>query len=155
MERKQQYMEIKQQYMERKQQCMGRKQQYMERESINTWEKVTIHKQKYRSHIKILKRFEPATFTAAVCYANHSATVLDITRSQNLQNNQIKKNRRRIKPKFYKCSFWAGQKAENNVYTTPLAQWKQHGIKIRRTQVQIYSTLYFKSGGCWFETRIQ
>ena len=31
-------------------------------------------KQTSRSHMKILKRFESATFTSAVWYANHSAT---------------------------------------------------------------------------------
>ena len=50
-------------------------------------------------------RFEPATFTSAVCYANHSAIKTwnfegDTKNSTNIasESNQ----------KFYKCSFWAG-----------------------------------------------
>ena len=50
------------------------------------------------------RRFEPATFTSAVCYANNSAT-------ENCYRQCEIKNISRIasdsNQKFYKCSFWA------------------------------------------------
>ena len=62
---------------------------------------------------KILQGFEPATFLSAVSFANHSATETCC-----LQRSITWKNRSRIKPRIYKCSFCAWNIADNILFIT-------------------------------------
>ena len=100
-------------------------------------------------------RFEPATFTSAVCYANHSATqtcyTMDIKNKTKIasESNQ----------KFYKCSFWAAYTvAESTVhctviYSSVVAGWNAAQKDIGSILIKsLFLFFYFILEGYWFKS---
>ena len=72
---------------------------------------------------------------------------------------KLDKKKRRIKQKIYKCSFQMSYIAENNAHSTDtfsavVAAWKadQKDPGSNLLWILLF-LLYFKSEGCWFESR--